>query len=208
MGIVMMDENLVLAEFEAAQVRQESISLSDWISRYPDHADALRRFALFADVVREREGLEAEDPDAEDRFAQRAVLVAERLRAEGVAVGSQTLSGILKAASQRGMSATDLAQRLRLSVSFVARLDQRLFVPASVPGALLARLAELLSRTVGDVAAYLALPPRAALAADYRSSSAPAIREQIDFHEAVAAALDLSEAQKAEWLEGVDDPTA
>jgi hypothetical protein len=75
-----------------------------------------------------------------------------------------------------------------------------------VPRSLIERLATALHRTVEEIGSYLALPPRTALGAQYRSPEAPAVKAQIDFRETVEAAFDLSEEQKRDWL-GPSDPS-
>ena len=192
------DMNEILAEYTDSRDAGEATGLSELIAKYPEHADELAQFALFADVTAIREPVVADDPAAEVRFVESAARVAVRLRAQGLSQVVPLVS-IVKAAARQGLSTTGLAELLGLSVSFVARLDQRLFRPATIPMRLVASLSEVLNRTAEDIRTYLALPPTLAREAIYRSSGVPAVQEQIDFAQTVEDALDMSEDQKRFW---------
>jgi hypothetical protein len=190
------DVESVLADFCAAAESDGRPVLAEWIRRYPAQAEELRKLAMFRDVVGLREPEMADDPAAELRFSDRASVVAKTLREGAVS----ELPGIVSEAKLSGLTPVSLAERIGLSVSFVARLDQRLFRPASVPASLVAKLSESLNRSFQEISTYLALPPRTAASAQYRSAQRPQVTEQIDFQEAVRGAQDLSDEQKSEWL--------
>lgn len=195
----MDDINLVLSEYAAARADGSNPSLREWVARYPAFADELRSFALHEDIVSALEPSLKDDPDAALRFSERAIRVADRLKPEWSTASAAQLASLVKTAARSGATAKKLAEALGLSVSFVARLDQRLFVPSSIPRTVITRLAGALGRTVEEIAQYLTLPPRTALAADYRSAEAPAVTGQVDFYKAIDDALDLSDEQKAIW---------
>jgi hypothetical protein len=199
MDTKMDDINLVLSEYAAARADGSKPSLREWVARYPAFADELRSFALHEDIVSAIEPSLAEDSDAALRFTERAVRVADRLKPEWSTASTAPFTSLVKVATRQGVTAKRLAEVLGLSVSFVARLDQRLFAPSSIPRTVIVRLADAMGRSVEEISRYLTLPPRTALAANYRSAEAPAVREQVDFYKAIDDALDLSEEQKAIW---------
>lgn len=193
------DLNLILSEYLANRDAGAAPRLADLVSQYPEHAEELNRFVLYSDVVGTLEPMARDDPAAESRFAEAASLTAERLRAAGVGV-TAPLGSITKQAETEGLTVRGLAERLGLSVSFVARLDQRLFTPAGIPRELIERLGTALNRGFDEIRGYLALPPRMASDGVYKSQIPPAIKEQADFRDTVRTALDLSEEQKSAWL--------
>ena len=169
--------------------------LSEWATRHPAHARDLARFAA-------------------DRWSETATPVAlslaelravARLQAVGRGVVGQCqneaapLTSLMAAARERGLEFSALAARCEIPFAVLVKLHRRLIAPASVPAALVQRLADAVGRGADEVAAYLRQPPTLALGASYRADDAPQVGEPETFADALAADAETTDAQKARW---------
>lgn len=177
-------------------------ALRSWIARYPQYASELMEFAgnrsLFQ-FLPEPEVSSAE----EERFISEGLAFAKRLAAQSTRAAvdeSAPVSSIVKAGQQLGLKVIQLAADTGLSVGLVMMLEQRLITFASIPQAVVGRVATALRRSEESVAAYLRQPASMAPNASYKSQSQPKLTSQQEFADAVRDDRVLSAEQKAELL--------
>jgi hypothetical protein len=171
----------------------------------PDPGDKLRNLVAALDDER------PSDEEAREVVASLGVDIpglAARIRARAAAVAGSP-ARLSKAAELAGLSAAELGVRCDLDEGLVAKLDGRLVELATIPVALLTRLAEALGRGVDEIRAMLDGPPVGFVGARGDASSAfggagypqgevsaPAVE---DFEEAVRCSR-LPEEVKRRWL--------
>ena len=171
------DTDAVLIAFTDA-LEKGGASLVDWSERYPGLGRDFARLAAqsFAGI----RGTVAESTNVE---RLQSVALAALRKQKSAYFATQPLMTLVD--KERGITAAKLAQTTLLPVPFIAKLNQRLFIASTVPGELIARIAEAIGRTVDDVASYLSGPPLLARAAAYRSDDAPIVGEPEDFSKAL-----------------------
>ncbi len=172
------DADAIVTAFAEA-LENGGASVADWSGRYP-------RFGRdFARIAARNFGGAAEGDDAATAERLRRVARGALLKYKVAYLGVQPLTALVD--KERGITAAQLAQATLLPLPFVAKLNQRLFSAASVPTALVARIADAVGRTADEVAAFLAGPPMLARAAAYRADDAPVVGAQEDFGTALLA---------------------
>lgn len=171
--------------------------LRAWIAEHPGYEDDLIQWATDAPVSEIAYRLDA-DPEGEAR----TLAIGRKVVAEMRARYEAPLSGILAAARSRQMDSEALAAHLEMSEPLIFKLERRLLRFASIPSALVERLAETLQVSARQVNDYLRQPPTLAAGASYKyvAEDKPRAAHQ-DFSEAVRADYDLTDAQKAYWLD-------
>jgi hypothetical protein len=111
----------------------------------------------------------------------------------------EALPGLISRAQALGLQARGLAAAVDLPRDLLLELDQRTITPASVPGRLIAGLANALRTNVESVRAYLAgSAPQQAVAFHY-APTAPEPPAQRSFAEALAESAMVSPEQQATW---------
>ena len=210
------DIQTVLAAYDAAAARAEGTPLEDWVHRHPEHAGGLTQYAVYNYVFERGAAYVVDTTGEKSLFLARAASIRERMmreerldhamagqpatRSELQAAYAGPLTSLLHAARAKGLPVPVLAQSLEISPVEVVKLNQRLFRATTLPRALVARLANLLDRSVQEVAAYLRQPAMLAAEASYKAEAAPRLAAQEDFQAAIAASRNLTDAQKARWL--------
>jgi hypothetical protein len=81
----------------------------------------------------------------------------------------------------RGLAFAELADTLRIPRSILIAFRDRLVIASSVPAAFAVRIARSAQTTVGDLMAYLELPPVVAPAANYKADQKPAASKKVAF---------------------------
>ena len=106
------------------------------------------------------------------------------------------------AARRQNLRLKDLADRLGIGVPIVSKLEQRLLRYASLPEALIRKLAETLEIGMEAVQDYLRQPPTLAAGAAYQytGKTAPQVQGQEEFADAIRTCPAMSEANKQVWL--------
>lgn len=181
----------IVAAFAEA-LENGGASVADWSGRYPRFG---RDFARIA--ARNFGGTVAAGEDAEATARLQRVAQDALRKHKAAYLGVQPLVSLVD--KERGITAAGIAQATMLPLPFVAKLNQRLFTAASVPAALVGRVAEAIGRTTDEVVAFLAGPPTLARAAAYRSDDAPVVGEQEDFQAALFADATVSPEAKAAY---------
>lgn len=196
------DVNLVLAAYEDASSSGEA-RLSDWIARYPEHADDLTRFAALSYIL-EHAGDAKGGEELEARIAEIVAQARGKMRDRESKRAATPLAGIVEQANAMGIGVPELARRVGLSPLEIVKLNQRLFRASTLPRIVVARLAEALERTFDEVASYLRQPPMLAAQAAYRAREAPRVRDSESFEAAVSASTSLDAAQRSFWREACE----
>jgi transcriptional regulator with XRE-family HTH domain len=199
----------------AACVRGDPDALGQILETYPAHAPDLVEFnaALRATGGYEHEALTAQTAAVADRAAARAMAlvfgdetpVAAPVAAPRRAAVAQGMVATLRGL-RRGLGLTPraLAERVGLGVDVVTSLEHGLIRAASVPERLIKALAEALGADLDQITAAInaqpAIVPRFQRARSGATKDAPEPVE-VDFVEAVRNSPNMSDGQKARWLE-------
>ena len=220
----------VLDAYASSEPGPSQTTLVAWIREYPQFARELMEFTAkwqmleWADEMPPAGSEEAADIVSDDNLlflrgmsaaqgafyalrARRQATQAERAEDAREIVPSTsmqrsaTISSLLAAAKQVGLSFVELRDRINLSDALLRKLDRRLIDPRSIPFRVMSDLAAALEHRIESVAAYLASPPAFAAGAQHRANQAPVLpASQQDFFDAVRNDAALSAEQKLEIL--------
>ncbi len=165
--------------------------LADYLARYPDYAIELAEFIMTYHLTL------ADLPEPDETPVE--TLSPGFARALEAVHARETLTSLADRSFDVGLDPDQLAERVGVSSSIIARLDARAIRPTSIPRELFRRLAETLDVSVEAVMGLLGASARAG-GAFYHADQAPT-GEQDDFLVAVEASDDLAPARKVEWRE-------
>ena len=178
------EEEILLAF--SVEPKHDRSTLERYIARYPDHVGAL------VDCAVELLTLPA---------AISPVWVAE----SAVEASWQKFQSFLTAGAGSAVASPfaklspsafkQLAVRLNINNLLLLRIRDRGIRAASIPGALVRRLADELGASAQSVAAYLQGPPEVAAASAFRSAGKPAATTQVEFQDAVKTSQLTAEQQ-------------
>ncbi len=200
---MMNETNLqdVLEEYAISEPTGNNLAtLQQMVEKYPQFAAELQDFAAARAVVRYAPELELNALE-EARYQEiglnnlRAVLSAK-------AVNPLTsLQSLTDTAKTKGLNRSKFAAALGLSVSLVQYLEKRRLEFASIPHAVIVKVAEVLETGEELVANYLKLPPNLATNASFKVSGRPEEMQSKSFDEAVREDQTLSGEEKRKLLE-------
>jgi hypothetical protein len=89
-------------------------------------------------------------------------------------------------ATEKGLDADSVAERLNLPVALFWKLQRRLIAFETLPATLAPKLGEVLGKTANEIRAYLRLSPQIANGASFKSDTMPEIVQE-SFAEALAS---------------------
>ncbi len=185
------DEQLddVLDAYMATAASPDWATLVSWIERYPAFEQELTEFAVSWSRAEALAPVsEPAQAEVEERV-RRGVAVARRVLAAqpGVAAAEAgaTISSLLEAGRSRGLTPQQLAEQTDLSPVLVRQLDRRLIRYASIPGAVIDRIAQIVGEESASIRRYLMGGPRLAAGARYKAEQAPTLAEPQEFAAAV-----------------------
>jgi len=146
------DDIFYITALYIAEVREgKQPNISDYITRYPQYADAL------ADFVSYYQAFEADSPDTSALAPLSQISQAALTRAlHRVQHEPPVTITTLLATRTRSFTLAEFARKLDLSVDIVALLEQKVIDPSTLPQELYLRIAHTLQRPVAAVQAYLA----------------------------------------------------
>jgi DNA-binding transcriptional MerR regulator len=179
------------------ECRESPGRLMEWLRRYPDLSDDLLDLRMLDAELGEPGPAEMEAyaqaaraPIAEGSLS--AVMLEAMRREESKE--RPALSSVVETARTRGLTPKALADALGIGLTIVAKMERRLFDPATVPRKLLLRLGETLGASVEQIQEYLRRPPTLSAAASYRARRAPGLHvaEKNEGYTVVAADAGLS----------------
>lgn len=177
--------------------------LRQMIDTYPQYAGELEDFAAARAVIRFAPDEELA-PEEEARFAElgmqnlRMVLGEKGSSAVEIDTALHSLTDMAKA---KGMNKKSFAAALGLSVSLVQYLEKRRLAFASIPGAIIAKVAQVLEAGEEAVVAYLNQPPDITAQASFKATERAEEMPPKDFAEAVREDQMLSPDEKRKLLE-------
>lgn len=195
----------------AACERGEPDALGHILATYPAHIPELIEFsvALRATGGYEHEALTAQSAAVAGRALDRAMAAVfggeTPVAAPRVAAVAQGVVATLKQLRQaRKLTPRALADRVGLGVDVVTTMEHGLIRAASVPERLVKALADALGTTVDQMSAAISAQPRIVPAFQRAHSGATKDapqQEEIDFAEAVRLSTNMTDDQKARWLD-------
>lgn len=193
----------ILDEMAASEPVLDAPVLARWVGRYPHYERELMDFAARLGLMTH---LPPDDTPLEDEegFYARGLEVVRRVMdaRRGSTQGAETpITSLLAEAKISDLDIAKLAAAADLSVSIVAKFEQRLISFASTPREAVEAIARAIKRSAESVASYLQAAPGFAPGASYKSESAPQLPPQQDFAEAVRSDRTLGEDKKSVWLE-------
>lgn len=110
------------------------------------------------------------------------------------------ISSLFDAGEKLGMNKFALASKLRLSIGFATKLNQRLIECSTIPLELVRELASTIGHTVEDVLDYLRRKPTLAPGLSFKADEAPELPSPQDFVQAVEKDRSLDPKRKKELL--------
>jgi hypothetical protein len=177
--------------------------LKRWIDRFPQFSHELSAIAYdtFASGESLHDAVDADEPSADVESIARSVAFTHGGSPAKVDHQTAPLLGIISTAQEQGLSPKQLAVRLRIDTPLLAKLDQRLVDAATIPARLCQMIAEAIERSVDEVSAYLAGPPRLASQAHYKAEDKPGVHGSArqSFADALAASPKVSSDDREFW---------
>ena len=180
--------------------------LSDYLARYPQHAEAITDFVAYFHAVEVDipAGTNIMPPLSEQ--SQSALDQAWERIASSEMKSKRTFSSLLQLANQQGRSLPQLASDTGLSQDIIHKLEQHVIQASTIPYAALKRLAQALLQPVGTILASLGsidqqagAPSIAESPAGYSQEHQPG--EQVEsFREAIERSDALTSQQKETWF--------
>ena len=181
--------------------------LSEYLSRYPEYADAI------ADFVAYYHAIEVDLPGESDiilPLTQTSHAALDQAWKNVLQIdfeGNNALDSLHMAARNVNRSILELALQVGLSQDILKKFDQRMIDVATVPQELCHRLAAALQQPIATIEMYLGLGEVkhntqnvAESHAIYRVEDQPAEYTHVcSFHEAVAQSTHMSDEQKRDW---------
>lgn len=181
--------------------------LKAWLDEYPYYAAELMDFAAAwaqSEGMPRAHGAEA---ISGERVAQIARAALDAALAEYPLTSATTdtdgqaaFPGLLDAGERLGLKLRDIARAAGLSAAIVRKLDRRLITAATVPGAVVGRLAEVLHTGAATIQSYLEQPATLADGAQFRAEQTPELARRETFDEAVRKDQLLSNDEKRRLL--------
>lgn len=193
----------ILNTYVASATAPDHATLTEWIRRYPQYARELTEFAaswgLWESLPRVAG---CEDVD-EDTLVLRGMSIVQNILHEQTQRArdrKHPLVSILTEGAAHGLMLQEIAERTRLSVALVRKLDRRLILFASLPREAIELLARVIQRESDVVAGYLQQAPLLPKHASYRAEQAPRLARPEHFFDAVRADGTMTEANRTYWL--------
>lgn len=209
----MKQENLdsILLDFriEAAGVPKPTV-LEAYCRKYPQYARELTDYAvhwLIGDALAATAAGQDLEQRASSPLVSRAIsrfhdrIVARTASAETVA---RRLSGRETCYSPfEGLSVAhkrEIRDMLGINMPLLAKFQNRLIDPDTVPRGFLKRFAEMLGRTLDEFVGYLRLPPVMHAQADFKAEGKPVVEARKETFECAVRGSFLSDGQKQALL--------
>ncbi len=189
----------VLEEYAAAAPSgNDSVILRRMTKEYPQFSAELEDFAAARAVV--RFAPEAEISASEEARYQEIGLQNLRAVLSEAATHQSALQSLTDAAKAKGMNRSRFASNLGLSVSLVQYLEKRRLDFASIPKAVISKIAEVLGTGEESIAHYLNQSLTPATDASFKTNERPEELQPKSFAEAVREDQFLSAQDKQTLL--------
>ena len=220
----MTEKNLseLLEEYAiATQDRSDVKILRQWMDRNPEYAEDLMDFEASRTMLRyaqedlteneivhcremasrvlERALRELKSSAAFDRSAETATEGVPATAQPDSDAAAEPPKSLTEAASAKGFDKAEFARRIGLSLSLLVKLEKRRIAAATIPAAIIRRIAETLAQKEQAITNYFQLPAVTA-GASFKAASRPDELKPESFAEAVRRDQMLSEAERQELL--------
>lgn len=173
--------------------------LHEWMEKYPQYAAALMDFAAVRAFVRYAPDVEL---SAEEETRYQAIGLQNLRSVLGENTASQAaLQSLTEAAKAKGLNKKGFAAAIGLSVSLVQYLEKRRLDFASIPQAVISKVAQILETGEETISAYLNQPPNYAAQASFKTNTRAEEMPPKNFTEAVSEDQTLTPEEKRRWLE-------
>jgi hypothetical protein len=184
--------------------------LDAYCRMYPEYAQELTDYAvqwLIGDALAAVEPSGATAHKASSPLVSRAISrFHDRLRATaptGAPQASRAGEGIRNPFKELTVARKrEIRDELRIDMTVLAKLQNRLIEAESVPRKFLERLAKAVQATIDEVLGYLRLPPMVNAASDFKANGKPSVGAQKERFEDAVQRSTLDEKQKRALLEG------
>lgn len=191
----------VLEEYAlATEGENDQQILRQMIEKYPQFAAPLMDFAAARALAKYAPEPEMPAEDAA-RYQKMGLENLRRVLSESAAAKQTALQSLTDAAKAKGLNRSKFASALGLSVSLVQYLEKRRLDFASIPKAVIAKVAQVLETGEELVANYLNQPPVATANASFKANERPEELKPKSFAEAVREDQQLSAEEKKRLLE-------
>lgn len=154
----------ITAEYVAEVQAGHAPRLSDYLARYPQHADAITAFVTYYHAVEvDLPAASGVVPPLSERSSTALERAWERIQVPvGTgfivpSVSDSPLTTLLAIANKRHLSLEKLAVKSGLSLDIIEKLERRMIVASTLPQELLKRFAALLQQPFSVIAAYFGL---------------------------------------------------
>jgi hypothetical protein len=195
----------ITLEYAIAWDEGQAPRVADYAARYPAFAREIAAFALYYATIGHARASDAPEAEPKPALAPAAERALGRIAASITPVGAAPetpvgqLDGLMRQGARVGYPAPKLAKRVGLSPDVLAKLEAHRIEAATVPEALVRRLATTLQVSPAAVSAFLTGPHARRGAASPRAS-VPRQPQPEPFLEAVRTSA-LSSRQKDEWAQ-------
>ncbi len=195
----------VLEAYVAANSSRSRDVLAEWIRRYPQYEHELTEFTVNWSLATWLPPAPDRQEVDEETLVLRGMSVVQdvlhNLRNEqSTADETSSIVGLQTEGNALGLSLSQLADRAKLSIPLIRKLDRRLIRYSSVPLEVLENLASAIQCRVAHVARYLQDKPTFAPGARYRSEQTPTLAEPESFFDAVRNDRTMKEEWRTYWL--------
>jgi hypothetical protein len=191
----------VLNAIMLAEQEPDYKALQRWCKRYPEHRDALARFfATWAIQVDLPMDTSVDESELASLGVSRALNILNQQENE-MKAPTEELSGsrLLVVCHRAGVSEQELASKIGLDESIIAKLDLRRL--SSIPGICFERIAEVLHTSIELVRPLITGPPVVQAGVRYKSAQRPQPKVE-DFATAVRSSS-LQKRLQEYWLDAV-----
>jgi hypothetical protein len=183
--------------------------LSDYLARYPQYAEAIADFVAYYHTA---ETHIPDDLTLAPSLSKTSHSVLQQFQAEKPPVAPSALPTTLMAGpDNRRLTLSQIANRINLSTDIVLLLEQRSIDPATIPDAVISRLAAVSGYTTDDIKLYLADTPTLNAGTSQRKQlkvaetgsyqmAATNKHKRPSFKQIVETSQTLTTEQKAFWL--------
>jgi hypothetical protein len=178
-------------------------SLTAWIRRYPYYERELTAFVADWALVTWLPTPASVQHIDEDALVGRGMSVVQRILHSPAHPRQEkmlSLKGIVQEAARLKLTPQQLAERTKMSLSLVRKLDRRLIRYSTIPFQAIEALADVIQYGSSVVADYLQGTPILPQGASYRAEQAPTLAEPEDFFEAVRRDMMMSQELRDYWL--------
>ena len=172
-------------------------ALRETAQQFPDQASLIADFVLH-NLATKSVPVDQSDSGADFSVAYDRIsaAVATRMRDEA------SVAGIFAQATKLGIAIDRMVSKLRIGVSLLRKLDQRLIEVGSVPDKLIDALASEMQIGVPQLRQYLLKPPTLAAGTSFKSAKPPRASRSQSFETALAVshrAGEISESDYRYW---------